>query len=389
MSAPPHIARQARIPELDGLRGLAILMVVLFHYIEQQGAVASPAVSFIQRLVIMGWSGVDLFFVLSGFLIGGILLESKKSPVYFKTFYIRRFLRIIPIYYLWILFYLLLASLAGGFLRAHSNSGVLAKPDFKVYAYFLFLQNVLPISFAGLGGAWFGHLWSLAVEEQFYLVSPLAVKLLSPRVLKISLVSVIACTPLLRIFLLEHHASPAMVSVVMPCRADSLAVGMLAAFLWRRPEFRERLAAGGHFTYGVLAVLFAGMLGLWKWYPQTETVGMETIGFTWMAFFYVTVLILALAKPAGFVARCARIRWLRELGRVSYCVYIIHLAVNVVFHAVLRRAPASTTDWRGVFVTVFAAIATYLIAWASWTLFEGPLVRYGHKFKYEEESCSA
>jgi peptidoglycan/LPS O-acetylase OafA/YrhL len=104
-----------RIPELDGLRGLAILLALVFHYITQEGAQLPGSVpAMLQRFVIMGWTGVDLFFVLSGFLIGGILMDVRGSPRYSKTFYSRRFFRIVPIYYLWILTCVGAVGFAGG-----------------------------------------------------------------------------------------------------------------------------------------------------------------------------------------------------------------------------------------------------------------------------------
>jgi len=113
-SAAPVRSRQERVPELDGLRGAAIFMVVVFHYLEQQGTVSGGGLTpILQRVALMGWSGVDLFFVLSGFLIGGILVDARNSPSYFRTFYTRRFFRIIPIYYLWILAYIVLVGVAG------------------------------------------------------------------------------------------------------------------------------------------------------------------------------------------------------------------------------------------------------------------------------------
>ena len=96
---------KSRIPELDGLRGLAILLVLLYHF------VSSPRIQppLFHKLFAIGWSGVDLFFVLSGFLIGGILLDVRESPNYFRTFYGRRFYRIVPLYYLWIGAYFVIA----------------------------------------------------------------------------------------------------------------------------------------------------------------------------------------------------------------------------------------------------------------------------------------
>jgi len=382
--------RQERVPELDGLRGTAIFMVLVFHYLEQQGFVAGGGLTpALQRLVLMGWSGVDLFFVLSGFLIGGILVDARNSPSYFKTFYTRRFLRIIPIYYLWILAYVVLIGVAGPALRARSNSGVVMALGTPIYSHFLFLQNLMVIPFAGLGGAWFAHLWSLAVEEQFYLVSPLVVRLLSRRLLTIFLGGVIVGAPLLRIVLLANHTSPELVSGLMPCRADSLAIGMLAAVLWRREGFREWLSDQSGFLYAILAALFVGVLALWKWSPQSQTLGMESIGFTWLAAFYIVILLLALVRPEAPIARAARMAWLRELGRISYCVYIIHLVVNVFCHSLLRRAPPATADWRGAAVTIFAAFATIGIARLSWVLLEGPLVRFGHSFRYQPAADAA
>jgi peptidoglycan/LPS O-acetylase OafA/YrhL len=365
-------------------------MVVIFHYIEQQGAVAGGGVTpILQRLALMGWSGVDLFFVLSGFLIGGILLDARNSSSYFKTFYTRRFFRIIPIYYLWVFAYVLLIGVAGAALRARSNSGVIMPLGAPIFAHFLFLQNLMVIPFAGLAGAWFSHLWSLAVEEQFYLISPLVVRLLSTRPLTIFLGCVIAGAPILRIGLLAGRVDPWLVSVLMPCRADSLAVGMLAAVFWRRESFRGWLAQRSGTLYGVLAVLFAGVLALWKWSPESETLGMESIGFTWLAAFYVAILLLALTLRDGPIARLARMRWLRELGRISYCVYIIHLVVNVACHSLLRRASPGTRDWQGVSVTLFSALMTFGLAWISWKIFEGPLVHLGHSFKYQPATGTA
>ena len=331
----------------------------------------------------MGWSGVDLFFVLSGFLIGGILMDARESPSYFKTFYARRFFRIIPVYYLWVLAYIVLVAAAGPFLRAHSNSGVIQGPGAFVFGYFLFLQNLMVVPLAGLAGAWFAHLWSLAVEEQFYLLSPLVVRILSARRLLIFLAGTIAFAPLLRITLLALRANAALVSILMPCRADSLAMGMLAALLWRRKEFREWLSRQTGILYAVFSGLLVGVLALWKWSPQTEMRVMETVGLTWLAAFYVVLLLLALVRRQHLIARVARISALRQLGRISYCVYIIHLSVNVICHSLLRHAPPATTDGRGAAVTLFAAFTTLGIAWTSWKVFEGPLVRLGHAFKYQ------
>jgi len=373
-----------RIPELDGLRGTAILFVLVFHYITQQGPTPQGTLAHIlQRAVIMGWSGVDLFFVLSGFLIGGILMDARSSAFYYRTFYARRFFRIIPIYYLWITAYVLAITVAGTRIQSLSNSGIRPPLDFAVFAHYIFLQNLGFHGFGGLAGAWFGHLWSLAVEEQFYLLAPLVVRLATPRKLPTILAPVIVAVPVLRTALLYWvHATPGLVTVLMPCRADALALGMLAAALWRNQGSRDWLERNGKKLYAFFGLLLTGVALLWIWAPESGTRGMQTFGFTWLGMFYVVALLLSLLKTSGPIARVMRIGWLRELGTVSYCVYIIHIVVNVVCHAVLLHTTPKISTVKGAVVTIAAAFLTYGIAKLSWVLYENPLLRRGHAFKY-------
>jgi len=373
-----------RIPELDGLRGTAILFVLVFHYITQQGPTPPGTIAHVlQRIVIMGWSGVDLFFVLSGFLIGGILMDARSSSSYYRTFYARRFFRIIPIYYLWITAYVVAIFLAGGRIQSLSNSGIRPPLDFAVFAHYLFLQNLGFHGFGGLAGAWFGHLWSLAVEEQFYLLAPLVVRFSSPRKLPAILAAVIMAVPVLRTALVYWvHASSGLVTVLMPCRADALALGMLAAALWRNEGWRDWLEQDGNKLYSLLALLLVGVAFLWIWAPQSGTAAMQTFGFTWLGMFYVVALLLSLLRTGGPIARVMRVGWLRELGTVSYCVYIIHIVVNVVCHAVLLHATPKISTPKGAVVTVAAAFLTYGLAKLSWIVYENPLLRRGHAFRY-------
>src|SRR5665213_604282 len=165
---------QRRIPELDGLRGMAILLVMVGHYFSVPGV---GAVSLLNGYWFrLGWTGVDLFFVLSGFLIGGILLDARGSSNYFKTFYARRFFRIIPLYYAWILLYVVLAPVVRMFFS--DRIGPVQRVDGSILAHLFFLQNFHEFLKSGASFWWFSSTWSLAVEEQFYLVAPLLVRYL-------------------------------------------------------------------------------------------------------------------------------------------------------------------------------------------------------------------
>src|SRR5947209_10880356 len=141
VTAEPH----SRIPELDGIRGIAILMVLMVHFGSAPGLPSA-----VGAVVEFGWAGVDLFFVLSGFLITGILLSTRQHEGYFSTFYRNRTLRIFPIYYAFLLVALVLA------------------PEWKQVAYWLYLGHFMNASDQPI--KYMRHFWSLAIEEQFYLL---------------------------------------------------------------------------------------------------------------------------------------------------------------------------------------------------------------------------
>ena len=148
------------------------------------------------RIFGIGWVGVDLFFVLSGFLIGGILLDAKSSDKYFKTFYLRRIHRIFPLYYAWLALYILIlvCGLYLGASRLESSSVDLV----RVPRYLLYIQN-WSASGSLFEYFWLGPTWSLAVEEQFYLVAPVLIRFLSVRSLTTVLVGTVLVAPLLRL----------------------------------------------------------------------------------------------------------------------------------------------------------------------------------------------
>src|SRR5262249_23229097 len=178
-----------RITELDGLRGLAILFVLVYHYANFDVAPHSLFyyLSLPQRLT---WTGVDLFFVLSGFLIGGILIDQRESSQYFFPFYLRRFHRIFPIYYIFI------ASL---FIRTMVwPRWALSASAMPLWPYPFFLQTLLSPVVMTFGPAWSGATWSLAIEEQFYLLLPLAVRRLSAKSLLRFVVVCVLAAPIVR-----------------------------------------------------------------------------------------------------------------------------------------------------------------------------------------------
>ena len=383
----------SRIPELDGLRGAAVALVVIFHYsilgppaAEHPSNALNYLYSWFQRWVSLGWTGVDLFFVLSGFLIGGILLDSKNSPSYYRTFYARRFYRIFPLYYLWILGYLFVMWTVRRLLIAYLAEPADDLPGAGVFWLFAFVQNISYTTSWTLGWAWLKPTWSLAVEEQFYVVAPLLIRRVSKRSLAVIMCSVILAAPLVRMWVHFHWpVGPVnldLAYVLMPCRADALAVGILVALLWRVPIFRQWLSGHTGILYVLVGFLFGGVLVLGWTSPNAFTLSMESVGYTWVALFYGLILIFVLEKRLGVAASIMRAKWLRELGRVSYCVYLIHFAVGWIFHALLHSIAANPSIGEWAATSCLAAIVVYAVARMSWTEIEYPLLQRGHAYQY-------
>jgi peptidoglycan/LPS O-acetylase OafA/YrhL len=383
-----------RVPELDGLRGVAIALVLLFHCFYFAPGPNYHAKDFIHRLYVwvegvlaIGWTGVDLFFVLSGFLIGGILLDAKESPRYFRTFYVRRFFRIIPPYYAWIALYIVAMACAGRFLRSQVAGGEVSVEPYTLLTQIAFLQNVGVVNaYPVIAGAWLRSTWSLGVEEQFYLIAPAFIKRLSEIWLKVLLGVTVASAPALRLWFRYHVTRQSgdldLAYTLMPCRADALGIGILAALLWRDGRFPSWLCRHCRALYAATGIFLAGFVILGKWSPSASSFAMESVGYSWIALTYVLILLLALAKRSGPVAWIARRLWLRELGRVSYCLYLIHSGVILICGALLAAALKHGRSWEGIATNAAAAMISYGIARASWVYFEHPLVKKGHAFKY-------
>src|SRR6266849_4754306 len=183
----------SRVVELDGIRGIAILLVLALHF----GLPVCPP-GILHDILGMGWAGVDLFFVLSGFLITGILLDSKGKPDYFRRFYLRRVFRILPIYYAYLIVFFHVVPVI-----AHAT-GRLATFEYgrgdEVW-YWIYLSNW---RHAVNQNPHLRHFWSLSIEEQFYIVWPLVVYLMPARILKYVCVAIAISSTLLR-FVAEHE----------------------------------------------------------------------------------------------------------------------------------------------------------------------------------------
>ncbi len=307
-----------RIPALDGVRGVAVLLVFFHHLILASGIDQDFWWDRqVFKLAHSSWLGVDLFFVLSGFLITGILLNSKGSKQYFRNFYGRRVLRIFPLYYGYLILALLLFPL---WLPPESGQALIETQAW----YWLYLSNV-HVALEGwpnLGVA--GHFWSLAIEEQFYLLWPLAVWALTRRQLLFLAAACFVGAIAFRIVM----PSSLDIYVLLPTRMDALAAGAFLALVVRGENGISVLGKWPMFLFSACStILLAFYLEAGGWLSYTDPV-VRVIGYTFIATAFASLIaLLVAAEPRSWLCRIFSARSLVFLGKYSYGLYVLHIPV--------------------------------------------------------------
>jgi peptidoglycan/LPS O-acetylase OafA/YrhL len=374
-----------RIPELDGIRGIAIGMVVVYHYFLLI-LVTTPGstLAYVQAAGRLAWTGVDLFFVLSGFLIGGILIDARESSNYFKVFYTRRFFRILPIYVVWFCcVQLTILAVQHGFVTELSG---LLKDRLPPFSYLLFLHNFWMAARNTLGGVSAGGTWSLAIEEQFYLTIPLFIRFVDVKRKPGVILAGILAAPIFRILcfvlLPQLILAPA---VLMPCRADALLFGVLGAILWRDERWKARLEMSPRYLRLLLVILIAGA-GFLTIHSKGSAgrLWMLSIGHTWIAALYLCFLLCAITQQGSALSDCLRWKWLMGLGTIAYGVYLFHIQIRFAVLQLIWSPNSTKIGNAAEFgVSIVAILFTLLLCRLSYVYFEKPLLRIGHGFRYQ------
>lgn len=355
---------ESRILELDGIRGIAVLLVMVYHGfgwgVEVETRMGIPRV--INLLSRTGWTGVDLFFVLSGFLITGILIDSVGKPHYYRNFYGRRALRILPLYYLVLLIILLFYP--------HSGSFVLL--GFFYCANLASIFGVMNI---------YRVLWSLSVEEHFYLLWPWVISRLKPRSFALVALGIIVVVPIVRAISFYHGWDTYCLSW---CRFDSLASGAFFAIFVRAPGITSPRVY--RFSLGCLvaaALLWTVGLPLGI-YTRTRLFG-ATFMYTFANLLYAGLIGVTLSRALPGVTALMRLKLLRRCGDLSYCLYITHVFIFGAWDWFFGKYRPLLVTLLGKFGTTclragMVYAVCFLVAAISQRYFEGPILKMKRAF---------
>jgi peptidoglycan/LPS O-acetylase OafA/YrhL len=357
-------------PAADGVRGLAILVVLVHNAAFVERTSTSLLLKLTSAVTGTGWVGVQLFFVLSGFLITGILVDALGSARYFRNFYIRRTLRIFPLYYA----VLILALFVFPHVADVPEWTALARKN--QWWYWTYLANWSDSFGHSIPG--FPHFWSLAVEEQFYLFWPLLVFTLSRRSMVMLCATMIAITPLIRLAL-HVQGFPELAGYEFTiARWDALAAGALVALLMRDETTRAWLARATR----PIALVSAAALGLLTVYEHgfhSDDLMVQVGGQTLIALLSASLVYyctISRTRTAKSVQRAMSVGWLRFFGKYSYAIYIFHVPI----HRILSSYVADEVNSGGaaprflklvIYLACVLGLST-LAAMVSWRVLEKP-----------------
>jgi peptidoglycan/LPS O-acetylase OafA/YrhL len=350
-------SQSGRVPQLDGLRGIAVSLVVLFHYTD--GLANVPVVG---PVVSRGWIGVDLFFVMSGFLIGGIVIANKDAANLFSVFYARRSLRIFPLYYLLL-----------GAVTILTAVHLMPAAEHGLGFYVVYAQNVMRALTGDPGPGWLQPTWSLAMEEQFYLLLPALVVLTPSRYLPgaLALGIVIPITMRLRGYALPVAHPSDFALFFSLCRCDGLFYGVHLAWMVRNgsTSVPVKLRVAG--CYIGLVILFLVFI------LASRTDLLFTIGLSLLGPMFFCVVAVSVMHENGPVSRLTKSSALRWLGTRTYSIYLFHMPVLSSFNKLFELTKVNSHGLN----PLLALGVTLGCATASWYLIEAPLIKRGHRLK--------
>jgi len=376
LNAGQVTAVSPRIAELDGVRGLAVLMVLVWHFL---GELIDTGLGtwawWIFQITRLGRTGVDLFFVLSGVLITGIILDRQNDNTGFlASFYKRRGLRILPPY---------LALVAAYY--ALCFSGVLTDPGtISIWHYLTFTQT----EWMATHGSWGPHelavTWSVSVEEHYYIIFPLVLLFASRKAVPYLLLSIALASATFRAYLYFGLDESTYYSYVYPfSRLDGLALGGVVAWVVRQGRFRDRLARYDRVLFPSALLLVVALLGLVGWgLHRNGHAHMYSWGHMALAVAFSLLLLSILLYPGQRQMALLRTEPLRKLGAISYSLYLFHPLVLILVFKFAGEGPARLASLRDLVLLALAITGTWVVAAKVLLPLEQWAIAYGRRYSY-------
>lgn len=366
-------AKSHQILALTGIRGYGFLAIFLGHYIGPAITQhrSNPWIKALYYVQALGWLAVPAFFVLSGYLIGGILFRSRNRDGFFRVFYGRRMLRILPVCYL------TLAVVAAFDLA----TGV--RLDWKYWMQFIYIQNLLPGYTGAVTALQLNHLWSIAIEEQFYLAWPIVVWFAKDRktLLKVTLALCAMCWAL-RVASPWIHLSTDRCYFATPTRMDTILCGVALALVTDRPWYKRVapfakyvLLAGS--VIWIVSVMIHGPAN--SYYRVAVEYAFGNL--------IVVSLIVAVMEEGSILSKICKVRWACWLGSMSYALYAYHFTYHTWFLDSLnpRLLQYLPQPFAVLATAAIALVATIALGMLSYRFIEQPALSLKKYFKYGAE----
>lgn len=359
-----------RILELDGLRGFALLMVLTYHLINNQILLTRDPSFFeiaLRKSTYFTWSALDLFFVISGYLIANILIGNRNSSKYFKVFYFRRILRILPLFYLLLVCYVILKQT-----NINDPEGFLFANELPLWSYFAYIQNYMMAFHDTYGPKIITPTWSLGVDEQFYVVLPTVIFLFKKKWIPYLVIPLIIAAPIFRASTDSYY----MAILPFQMRMDSLFTGVLLAYFVCEKDLIERARSKSKQVFVLILLLLISIFIL----TYTHTIGV--LGHTLFSLVFALLILSAITYRNGIYALILRNKLLRFLGLISYGVYLFHQFISGILHAVILNQQPRLSNWADIGVTTLTLALSLLVGYILHVIIEKPLINFGHRFKY-------
>ena len=358
---------ETRNRSIDGLRGIAISLVLFWHFVVNQIGQNTDNLS--RALYQYGsatWCGVDLFFVISGFLITGILIDNRDKKNLIYKFYVKRALRILPLYLILVISYIIVK------IFDISWSPYLFGVNFNSLYYLTFTQNFYSAHVGNLGPNWLSATWSLAVEEQFYLLAPLFFWYFSQKKIFIILLFLLISAPVFRMF-----NEPVAAYVYPFCRSDAIASGAIAALLvrtnlWHNLSWKVSILCSLYIIF-----LFFSLIGV----VNVSQTGGVLNHFLFAIIFSYTIMVCQNETNIYFNFILHNF-YLRKMGVYCFFIYLIHIPFSSIIQEIFLVNPYNISGVFDFLLNIIITITIFAMAHLSFKYFEGFFLKISKKIVY-------